>query len=234
MKKFLPILLFAVLGTAGSAHSQILEKTKVSVQVGYDFRDYSFDVKPKAPNCTLEAVGFVRAGFALDVPMGKENNWLFETGLYYARQGMNYATSRKQGSIYTNKTRVSTYEEARGHMLELPIMFGYQHNVWKLDLNLMVGGYVNYAVGGSCDQSFNSSSNSIEWGQRQQKGASSADYDDAMENFDAGIQAEFGVRWKRLYLGFAYQHGFCDLIQENDGIEALHSNNFTLKAGFTF
>lgn len=248
MKNFLLVASLAI-GAFGAAHAQILEKTKVSVQVGYDSRSYSFDQKATKGTYGIESKGYVRGGFALDVPMGRDNNWLFETGVYYTRQAFDYSSFEKNSSYHksslrpfetrgtTTTTRSNVVKEFRGHALELPVMFGYQHNVWELGLNLMLGGYVNYVVSGTCDTyavTTSTSTGTSGFDYAKGKIEASEDYDSAAENLDAGIQAEFGVRWKRLYLGVAYQHGFCDLIKNNDKIESLRSSNVTVKAGFTF
>lgn len=238
MKKILFVLF--VLVSVHWSQAQLLEKTKLGVRFGSDFRSFSVD-DPTSGKMEVNGKTSYRAGINLDIPFGK--HVLMEMGLYYAQVKGDVDISTKKSSYNphthsTIVTRTKSELEFKTNIVEFPLLLGYQFKCWKFGVQVKAGEYVNYAFGGKYKSAGKSSSNITglhAFDHLSSKSKQEVDYDEVHENLDAGIQGEAGLVWKGIYLGFAYQAGLMNLEKEDQvPYENLKNRDFMIKLGYNF
>lgn len=233
MKKLF-MLLFALMSVAFAATAQIGEKTTFGLRAGLGFGGFSSSDAyrliggTKESNWNIENKGKVtyNAGVIVDIPAYHKWGLSVQTGLWFTERHSSFeGTNSHSSSTWRNMDLKAMY-------LQVPIQLGYHYNFNIVNIQALLGPYLEYRVGKGKSE-----------GDYSLNGGTHADGDaffDDDKPFSYGLTFGLGVEYKHAYLGAKYDLGltnYYDGSNENRKVNEelnLKGNMFSIILGWNF
>lgn len=233
MKKLFFILI-ALSSLALNASAQLGEKTTFGLRAGMGFggftssESYRLIGGSKSSNWDInnKSKATYNVGAIVDIPVYRRWGLSMQTGLWF--------TERHSKFEGTNSNSSSTWRnmDIKAMYLQLPILLGYHYDFYVVNVQALLGPYIEYRVGDGKSKA--------EYSVNGGKGAEGDAFSDDDNALSCGLSFGVGAEYKHMYLGLKYDLGLTNYYsgsnenrKEKDELN-LKGNMFSIVLGWNF